>query len=61
MLFRSPVARNIKYRHAVHCYLADPEYGIRLARALDLDMDLVKELAKLPNNELNLRTLSEDM
>ena len=35
--------------------------GERLARALDLDMDLVKELAKLPNNELNLRTLSEDM
>ena len=57
----APVTRNIKYRHAVHCYLADKEYGERLARALDLDMDLVKELAKLPNNELNLRTLSEDM
>jgi len=21
------ITENIKYRHAVHCYLADPEYG----------------------------------
>lgn len=57
----APVTRNIKYRHAVHCYLADPAYGERMTKALGLDMDLVKELAKLPNNELNLKTLDENM
>ena len=27
-----PVTKNIKYRHAAHCYLADQEYGMRLVR-----------------------------
>lgn len=39
------VTENIKYRHAVHCYLADPEYGERFTEAADLCMDKVKELS----------------
>lgn len=48
----APVTENIKYRHAVHCYLADPEYGERATKAMRLDLDRVKELSKLSNNEL---------
>ncbi len=39
------VTENIKYRHAVHCYLADPEYGERFTEAAGLCMDKVKELS----------------
>jgi len=46
-----PVTANVKYRHAAHCYLADPDYGRRLAEALGLDMGKVTELAKLPHKE----------
>lgn len=31
---------NIKYRHAVHCYKADTEYGERFAKAAGLDSRL---------------------
>ena len=55
-----PVTRNIKYRHAAHCYLADPEYGERFAKAAGLDMDRVIELSKLKNDDLNRATLSEE-
>jgi catalase len=41
------VSENIKYRHASQCYLADTEYGDRIASALGLDADKVKELAAL--------------
>ena len=30
----APVTENIKYRHAVHCLLADEEYGKRMTKAL---------------------------
>lgn len=40
-----PVTAPVKYRHAAHCYLADPDYGTRLARGLCLDMDEVVRLA----------------
>lgn len=40
-----PATKNIKYRHAAHCYLADQDYGTRLAKALDLNIDRVIELA----------------
>ena len=40
-----PVTENIKYRHAVHCYWADEEYGRRMTEALGLDMEKVRELA----------------
>jgi len=45
----APCTENIKYRHAVHCYLADPQYGERLAAAMGVDFSKVKELAKLDN------------
>ena len=52
----APVTENIKYRHAVHCYKADPEYGERATKAMGLDMNKVLELAKLTNKELNKAT-----
>lgn len=55
----APVTNNIRYRHAVHCYLADPEYGKRMTEALGLDMDQVHEYAKLSNDDLILATLQE--
>ncbi|MEG0091897.1 MAG: catalase-related domain-containing protein, partial [Oscillospiraceae bacterium] len=51
------VTDNIKYRHAVHCFLADPEYGTRITAAMGLDLEKVKELAKLDNNGLIAATL----
>lgn len=42
-----PVTDNVKYRHAAHCYLADPDYGTRLAQGLHLDLGRVKELAAM--------------
>ncbi|WP_458862589.1 catalase [Acidaminobacterium chupaoyuni] len=52
----APVTENIKYRHAVHCYLADKEYGERAAKAMGLDLGKVIELSKLTNDELNKAT-----
>lgn len=45
----APVTHNVKYRHAVHCFLADGEYGERITKAMELDFAKVKELAKLDN------------
>ncbi|MEG0765316.1 MAG: catalase, partial [Pseudoflavonifractor sp.] len=42
----APVTENIKYRHTVHCYWGDPEYGTRMAAALGLDLHKVQDLAK---------------
>jgi len=50
------VTKNVRYRHAVHCYLADPEYGQKMAEALCLNFDKVKDWSKLPNDELNRLT-----
>ncbi|NLW12024.1 MAG: catalase, partial [Clostridiaceae bacterium] len=55
------VTENIKYRHAVHCYHADPEYGTRFTEAAGLNMDKVIELSKLNNNALNQATISSSM
>jgi catalase len=55
------VTENIKYRHAVHCYHADPEYGRRFTEAAGLNMEKVIELSKLNNNALNQATLSSSM
>ncbi|MDR1872200.1 MAG: catalase [Deltaproteobacteria bacterium] len=41
------VSDNVKLRHAAHCYLADPEYGSSLAKALAVNLDQVKEISKL--------------
>ena len=53
----APVTDNIKYRHAVHCFWADPEYGERITEAMHLDFDRVKELAKGDHNSLIRATL----
>lgn len=45
----APVTENIKYRHAAHCYLADKEYGERIAKAAELDMSKVIEIAEIPD------------
>ncbi len=47
----APVTENIKYRHASHCYLADKEYGTRIAEALGLDLEKIKALSLLPHKE----------
>ncbi|MDR1639826.1 MAG: catalase [Clostridiales bacterium] len=56
----APVTANIKYRHAVHCFLADPEYGERMTGALGLSFDKVRELATLSNQELIKATLKAE-
>ena len=53
----APCSETIKYRHAVHCYWADPDYGERMTRALKLDLDTVKELAKGDHKALVAATL----
>ena len=55
------VTTNIKYRHAVHCYLADPEYGERFTNAAGLSMDKVRQLSELDNTGLIQATLSPEM
>ncbi|MDR3271027.1 MAG: catalase, partial [Peptococcaceae bacterium] len=45
------VTDNIKYRHSAHCYLADPDYGQRLAAALKLNSAEVVRLAALSHTE----------
>ncbi|ABN07738.1 Catalase [Methanocorpusculum labreanum Z] len=45
------VTENIKYRHAAHCYLADPNYGTRFAKICGLDLDKVISLAKMSHAE----------
>ncbi len=53
----APVTDNVKYRHAVHCQKADPEYGRRMTEALGLNYDKVIELAKLDHAGLETATM----
>ncbi len=46
-----PVTANIKYRHAAHCTMANPDYGARIASALGLDLEKVLPLTKLSHRE----------
>ncbi len=46
-----PVSENVKYRHAAHCYLADKEYGTRIAKGLQLDLKEVEKLAAMTEKE----------
>ncbi|MFA6667194.1 MAG: catalase [Bacilli bacterium] len=55
------VTKNIKYRHAVHCLKADEEYGELMSKALKLDFNKVKELAKLSNDDLNKKTAKDNL
>lgn len=52
----APVSEKIKYRHAVHCYKADPAYGERFAKAAGLSFEKVQALSKLTNDALNEET-----
>ncbi|MEF9961780.1 MAG: catalase [Erysipelotrichaceae bacterium] len=55
-----PVSDNIKYRHSAHCYLADHDYGEKLANALNLDINKVIELANMSTaDRMNATALSE--
>lgn len=53
----APVTDNVKYRHAVHCFLADPEYGERITAAMGLDFARVKQLSQLDHAGLVQATL----
>ena len=55
------VTNNVKYRHAVHCYKADKEYGERITQAMGLDLSKVLELCKLDNDGLIKATLKNNM
>jgi catalase len=52
----APTTENIKYRHAAHCYLADPEYGKRFAKAAGLKLEKVIQFSKLSHQDLNEAT-----
>ncbi|MCK9217476.1 MAG: catalase [Firmicutes bacterium] len=54
------VTDNVRYRHAVHCYWADEEYGKRITEALELDFDKVLEFAKLDHKGLIEATISPE-
>ncbi|MDR1914645.1 MAG: catalase [Clostridiales bacterium] len=45
------VSDNIRLRHAAHCYLADKDYGTRLAAALKVDLNKVVELSKMTHTD----------
>ena len=45
------VTDNVKYRHAAHCWLADHEYGMRLAELMGLDVARVERLAAMSHDE----------
>ncbi|MEG2349136.1 MAG: catalase [Hungatella sp.] len=51
------VTDNIKYRHAVHCYWADPKYGTRMTAAMGLDPVKMMDLAKGDHKSLIAATL----
>jgi catalase len=54
------VTANIKYRHAAHCYLADSEYGQRIAAALGLDLNRVIQLAEMDRESRLSATSAEN-
>jgi catalase len=53
----APCTDNIKYRHAVHCYWADEDYGTRITEAMGLSLAKVKELAQGDHASLIQATL----
>lgn len=52
------VTKNIKYRHAVHCALADEEYGRRITAAMGLNGDKVQRRSTLSHEDLVKATVS---
>ncbi|MDR3240193.1 MAG: catalase [Clostridiales bacterium] len=56
----APCTDNIKYRHAVHCYWADADYGKRVTGAMGLRLNKVIELAALGQKGLADATLAAE-
>jgi catalase len=52
------VTVNVQNRHAAHCYLADKDYGTRLAKALGLKLDEVIGLSEMSHEE-RMKTTSK--
>ncbi|MDR2752896.1 MAG: catalase [Oscillospiraceae bacterium] len=50
------VSQNVRLRHAAHCLMADPDYGARIAKCMQLDLDEVKRLARLNHADLMAAT-----
>jgi catalase len=53
------VTENIKYRHTAHCYLADQDYGTRLAAGLVLNLNQVIKLSQMSHQERMLATAAK--
>jgi catalase len=45
------VTVNVQNRHAAHCYLADKDYGSRIAKALGLKLDEVIRLSEMSHED----------
>lgn len=52
------VSDNIRHRHAAHCYLADKDYGTRIAKGLGCDLKKVKALADIGDHDKRLAATS---
>ena len=50
------VTENIRYRHAVHCQRADPEYGRMVSEALGLDHGRVEAMTAMDEDGLRRET-----
>lgn len=42
---------NVRERHAAHCYLADPDYGTRIAEAVGVELPRIIELSEMTHEE----------
>ena len=54
-----PVTENVKYRHAVHCYWADPAYGERITAAMGLDSKFVSSTGGSEGKQTDKNSSSE--
>jgi catalase len=54
------VTQNVQLRHTAHCYLADKDYGTRLAAGLGLDLNEVIRLSELTHDERIAQTSTPD-
>ncbi|MDR2673002.1 MAG: catalase [Coriobacteriales bacterium] len=54
-----PVTQNIKDRHAAHCYLCDPDYGMAIAEAIGVETTWMQDLAAMPLDERLAATVTK--
>jgi catalase len=50
------VTENVRLRHTAHCFMADADYGARVAKAVGVDADKAKALAALSHKDLMAAT-----